>query len=63
MNQQEMQEIIAKSQDYVANHIACRKRYLKFTKYSSKNNIISNSGCSMKFYAQTPRVNEHLLKY
>lgn len=62
MNQQEMPEIIAKYQDYVVNHIACRKRYLKFTKYSSKSNIISNGDCSMRLYAQTPRVNEHLLK-
>ena len=62
MNQQKMEEIIAKYQDYVVNHIACRKRYLKFTKYSSKKNITSNSGCSMRLYAQTPRVNEHLLK-
>jgi hypothetical protein len=63
MNQQEMQEKIAKVQDYVVNHIACRKRYIKFTKYSSKNNITNNGGCSMKLFAQSPRVNEHLLKF
>jgi hypothetical protein len=62
MNQQEAQEKIAKFQDYVVNHIACRKRYIKFTKYSSKNNITNNESCSMRFYAQTPRINEHLLK-